>query len=404
MSDTLLNSVFALHESGKPKNFRELVELQKKTLGITSDFELSKMVGIPNNTLVRLLDGETQKPDLFSVLKISQFLGIELNELVEVYASSLPAESIGELEIAAKANYILKNFNLQALKKIKFIKDVTDFKAIDERITKFFNLRSIYLYSQDVLPPILFSKIKRYSNDEMLLLWRMGAYAQFEKLNNPNEYDRNALLALIPKIRAFTQYEETGLLMVIRALYKIGVTVIVQQYLPLTGTRGASLIVNDKPCIVITDYKKTYATLWFTLLHELCHVLMDYNELKSWTIHCSGEQAITNDLFNEPRANEFAHERLLPKNKLDYIRPMINSPSLVSQFASKNKIHPGIIYSFYCYQEKEKNGADTYQSYQHFFGKSEIAIKMIKLNPFSEEQENVNDGVEKIKHIYEFTA
>lgn len=404
MADQLLTGAFNLQNGDKPKSFRELVEQRKNVLGIGSDFELSKMVGIANNTLVRIIDGENKKVDLFSVLKISQFLGIELSDMVEVYAASLPPESVGELEIAAKANYILKNFNLTALKKLKFIKDVTDFKAIDERITKFFGLRSIYLYSQDILPPTLFSKIKRYTNDEMLLLWQMGAYAMFEKFNNPNAYDRDALVALIPKIRAYTQYEETGLLMVIRALYKIGITVIVQQYLSLTSTRGASFIVEGKPCIVITDYKKTYATLWFTLLHELCHILMDYKELVSWGSHCSGEQAITNDLFNEERANEFAHERLFPKNKLDYIRPMISSPSLVNQFAAKNKVHPGIIYSFYCYQEKMRSGADAYAFYQHFFGKSDIAIKMIKVNAFSEEQVTVDEGIDKIKTIYEYTS
>ena len=402
MDSLLLSNLFSA-DNGRPQSFRELVDQRKAVLGIGSDFELSKMVGMANNTMVRLIDGENEKADLFSVLKISQLLGIELSEMIGVYASSLPPESIGQLDVAAKANYILRNFNLPALKKIKFIKDTTNFKEIDERITKFFGLRSIYLYSQDILPPTLFSKIKRYSNDEMLLLWRLGAYSQFEKMENPNEYDKEALVALVPKIRAYTQHEESGLLMVIRSLYRIGVTVIVQQYLPLTQTRGGCFVVNDKPCIVITDYKKTYATLWFTLLHEICHILWDWKELVSWGSHCSGEMTLTNDLFNEDRANEFAHERLLPKNKLDYIRPMISSPSLVRQFAAKNKVHEGIVYSFYCYEESLKKN-EVYHKYHHFFGKSEPAISMIKLNPFNEGQEVVHDGVEKVKHIYEFAS
>jgi Zn-dependent peptidase ImmA (M78 family) len=200
----------------------------------------------------------------------------------------------------------------------------------------------------------------------------MGAYAQFEKINNPNPFDKNALLALVPQIRAFSQYEESGLLMVIRALYKIGVTVIVQEYMSTTSIRGASFLIDGKPCIAITDYMKTYATLWFTLLHEICHVLFDFEELQSWEFHFTGEKgSLTADLFNEDRANEFAHERLFPKNKLAYIKPMIKSPSLVNAFAAKNKVHPGIIYSFFCFDEKLKSGKDHYPYYHHLFGKSE---------------------------------
>ena len=404
MSDSLLTGAFNLLDSVKPKNFRELVEQKKIELNIGSDNELSKMVSIPYNTLSRLVDGETKKADMFSVLKISQFLGIAQDDMIQVFAASLTPESIGELEIAAKSNYILRNFNLDTLRKIGFIKKTDDFRAIDKRITTFFCLPSIYLYSQDILPPMVFSKIKRYSNDEMLLLWKMGAYAQFEKLSNNNEYDKDALLALIPKIRAFTQYEESGLLMVIRALYKIGITVIVQQYISQTSVRGASLIVDGKPCIVITDFMKNYATLWFTLLHELCHILFDYDGLVSWSVHCSGEQALAQDLFNEERANDFAHERLFPKNKLDYIKPMIKNPSLVNQYAEKNKVHPGIIYSFYCYDEKIRNGKDTYSQFHHLFGKSEVAIKLIRQNHLiGQEKETIYDDLESLKYIYEYS-
>ena len=398
-----LESVFKGLESKKP-SFRQLVESRKKELKIASDLELSKMVNIPNNTLRRLIDGETEKTDLFSILRVCHLLGISEVDMIQNYAASLPPKDIGELETVGKANFILKNFNLPLLRKMKFIKSTTNFKEIDEKITKFFGLKSIYLYTQDILPPVLFTKIKRYSNDEMTMLWQMGAYAQFDKFENPNEYDKEAFLSLVPKIRSYTQYEETGLLIVIRALYRIGVTVIVQQYLSTTSIRGASFIVNKKPCIVITDIGKAYSTLWFTLLHEICHILWDYEELKSWGIHCTGEGTVlSNDLFNENRANEFAQERLLPKNLLDFISPMIKSPATVNDFALKNKVHAGIIYSLYCYNEKIKNNKDYYAQYQHLFGKSDIAVSMIRLSLLDEKKESVYEGLEHLKYIYEFT-
>lgn len=404
MDNSLLKTAFNILDSEKPKTFRQLVEEKKTELRIGSDHELSKMVGIPINTLTRLLDAQNQKADMFSVLKVSQYLGIDLTNMVEVYASSLKPEFVGQLDIAAKANYILRNFNLPVLKKLKFIKNVTDFEHIDKRITSFFGLSSIFLYSQDIISPVLFSKIKRYSDDDMQRLWTIGATAQFERLNNPNTYDADLLTSLIPKIRPYTRNEETGFIMVVRALYKIGVTVIVQKYLANTSIRGGTLLVNDKPCVVITDYKQNYSTLWFTLLHELYHVLSDYKELKTWGVHLSGEHTMFSDLFKEDKADEFAHERLFPKIKMDHIRSMIKSPAAVSDYAEKNNVHPGIIYSFYCYEEKIKNGKDCYALYQHYFGKSEPAVKLIKLNPFNDETESMWEGLDTIQRIYEYSS
>lgn len=403
IADSILTSSF--NTTNTSKTFRQLVDEKKFELGISSDNELSKMMDIAYNTLVRLIDTENQKADLFSILKVSRFLGIQLNDIVDIYITSLKPEFVGEIDIAERSNYILNNFNLTALKKIGFIKNTHDFKSINDRILKFFNISSIYLYSQDVVSPTLFSKIQRYSSDEMRKLWILSATAQFEKFNNPNPYDNEKLIALIPKIRPYTRNIETGLLMVIRALYRIGVTVIVQKYLTLTSIRGATFMINDKPCVVITDYKQNYSTLWFTLMHELYHVLFDLKELKSWTFHLSGDNVeLSKDLFKEDLANEFAHERLIPQNKLDYIKPLIRQTSVVNNFAEKLNVHAGIIYSFYCYQEKVNRNIDNYAFYQHYFGKSEDAIRLIKINQFQEENTTVFDGLDTVQKIYEYSA
>ena len=396
----LNNEIFIRVASEHSVSFRDLVDTKKAQFKISSDYEFSKMVGIPNNTLVRLIDGETQKVDLFSILKVCQFLGIDINEMAEIFVASLDSEFVGELSLATKANFILRNFNLNALKKIGFIKSTTDFKAIDRKITRWFGIDSVNQYA-DELPPTLFSKIKQYTPDEMRIMWIVAAIAQFKKWDNPNPYDRSALFALIPKIRPYTRDEEAGFVMVVRALYRAGVTVIVQKYLANTAVKGACFVVNGKPCVVITDWRGKYSTLWFTLIHELYHVLFDLEALKSWNFHLSGEYDLSNDLFKEDMADSFARDRLFPKGKLDIIRPMIDSPAYVEQFAAKQQVHPSIIYDFHCYEEKVARGRDVYARYQQYFGSSEKAIELVKTNPF--ERESVYDGLDVIQKIYEFS-
>jgi HTH-type transcriptional regulator / antitoxin HigA len=72
---------------------------------------------------------------------------------------------------------------------------------------------------------------------------------------------------------------------------------------------------------------------------------------------------------------------LLPKEKLDFVKHLINSPALVAEYAKKNKVHPSIIYSFYCYEEKKQNGKDFYGLYQKYFGKPDKTLQAVKTHP-----------------------
>lgn len=391
MPDILLNEIYKILGQDSVSTFQDLIEERKAALGITNNLEFSKMVKIPNNTLARIIKGDNQKVDLFSVLKISEFLGLNLQEIIQIYVASLKSDSVGELESSRKANFIIRNFDLKGLKNAGFIKSHTDIHGVEERIVKFFGLDTIFDYSSDI-GAVLFSRTKSLSQDKMREFWVRSAYYQFEKIDNPNEFDREKLLAVIPKIRPYTRFEEKGFLTVIKALFNIGITVIVQSYLTKTQVRGGTFIVKDKPCIVITDYNKSYPTLWFALLHELYHVLFDLEELKTWKYHLTGEMDI--NLFKEDYADYFACETLFPQEKLTYISHMITSPHIVSEYAEKHKIHPGIIYAFYCYEESKK-GVDKYVMYQKFFGKSDKAINVVKTDPW--QQETIFEEIEKIK-------
>src|SRR5690606_35632011 len=138
-----------------------------------------------------------------------------------------------------------------------------------------------------------------------------------------NTYNRERLKDTIANMKPYSQDVTNGLYTVCRALYNIGVTVIFQNYLSTTHVRGATFIVKDKPCIVITDYLKRYPTLWFTLLHELHHVLFDYDTVKSNTYHLSDDE----DLFLiEEKANGFARDYFMPIESFHYIKNYIKNP------------------------------------------------------------------------------
>lgn len=398
MREKILNEIYELLESDSSVSLKELVSQRMNELGITSFRQLANLVDIQHNTLDRLLSGDTQKVDLFSMIKLDEFLGIGISQIVSVYVNSLRPEFVGELVRARNVSYIIKQFDLTGLKKAGFIDSTTDFEHIERRITRFFELDSIVEYDREI-GEVLFSRTKTHSDDKMRDFWVRSAIHQFKRYENPNDYNRAALLTLITKIRPYTRFEEKGMFTVMKALYNIGVTVIVQSYLAKTQVRGGTFVVNGKPCIVVTDYNKSYATLWFALLHEVFHVCYDFEDLKQGFVYHLSEDARDLQLMREDDADYFAREMLFRQEKLDYISHAINSPSIVAAYAEKHSVHPAIIYAFYCYYEKKQNNKDLYAQYQQYFGKPDKALQMVRSNPW--DKETIWQEIETFKKRFE---
>jgi len=363
-----------------------------------SERQLSTILDIERPSLKRLKEGEAQKLDLLTALKLIQFLGLEVDEFIKLYVSTLPKESIGSLERVRKANYLVEHFDLKTLKKIGFISSTTNYEEVEQKITLQFGLSSIFEYSLEVAYP-LFSRGKRSFADKMLEYWVKSAYAKFGEINNPNRFDKAGLESLIPKIRPYSRDVERGMLTVIKALYNLGITVIVQPYLMKTHVYGMTMMVNGKPCIALSNYYNKYPTLWFTLMHEIAHVFYHMDKVATLGYHVSGHD----DLYlMEPEANLFAREILFSEEKLNYIKPFIDTYRVVEKYAEQNKVHPSIIYGIYIRSQEDANPGNDYgylyakyNSYMNI--NPESTIKAVNTAIWG----NVKEDAQKVKQAFE---
>lgn len=393
--DSVLSEIYKLLEQDSEKTLRDIFDKKIEEFGI-SLFGISKLINIDKSTLSRIIAGDSQKVDLFNLLKISQFLNVSVEEITQIYVSSLKPEFVGELEIARKANYLIKNFDLAALEKIGFIKNKNNVREIEKRIVTFFGLNSLFEYDSEI-SGVLFSKTKKSSHDKMREMWVRSAHFQFKKIDNQNTFDLDQLKLLIPKIRPYTRIEEGGLITVIKALYNVGVTVIVQQYLAKTQIMGGTFVIDNKPCIVLTNYNKRYPIVWTALMHELYHVMYDFEDLKSWKYHLTGEPDLL--LMREEEADFFASEVLLSEEKLNYIKHFINNNSLVESFAKDNGIHSSIIYHLYCLNQEKENHNSVWGIYSKYIPSSEKALRKVSKNPFN--KETILEEINEIKTVLE---
>lgn len=397
INDGFMTEIYSLLSQGNSSiDIPALIDKKMVELDL-SERQLSTILGIERPSLKRLKAGETQKVDLLTALKLIQFLGLEVDEFIKLYVSTLPKDSIGSLERVRKANYLVEHFDLKTLKKIGFIENPTDYEEIEKKIVSQFNLSSIFEYSLEVAYP-LFSRGKRPFADKMLEYWVKSAYSKFLEIKNPNRFDKAGLESLIPKMRPYSRDVEFGMLTVIKALYNLGITVIVQPYLMKTHIYGMTMMVEGKPCIALSNYYNKYPTLWFTLMHEIAHVFYHLDKVSALGYHVSGND----DLYlMEPEANLFAREMLFSEEKLNYIKSFIDNYMVVEKYAEQNKVHPSIIYGIYLRSLEDTNpGSDysaLYAKYNSFMNISpDATIKAVNTKVYG----NVKEDSERVKQAF----
>ena len=136
----------------------------------------------------------------------------------------------------------------------------------------------------------------------------------------------------VKHIYEYTTDEIHGYEKVILVLYNLGVTVLTQPYVSGTGKYGATMIIDGKPCVVITDMNKKYHKLWLSLLHELYHILNDYDMLQKIAYHITTKD--NPDLFlNEDSADTFALNMLIKQSDREELPQIIRLSHMVMKAA-----------------------------------------------------------------------
>lgn len=393
--DSLLQSVF--QDESKVLDLRQLFEEKLLEYDISKTKALN-ILSIDKDVFDEIVSGTAKQPSIINILKISQFLEVELDDVVVAVLKNQSPENIAALEKTKKVSFIVKNFDVKKLSKIGFFKDSDDVDVLIERILTFFGFENISEFENELARP-LFSQGKRKFSDKMKDFWINSAYQCFKNINNRNEYNREHLKELIVKIKPYCQDVENGLLTVCKALYNIGVTVIIQHQLVNTQVRGGTFVVNGKPCIVLTDLFKKYPTIWTTLIHELHHVLYDLEIIEKTKFHLTGDP----DLFLiEERADDFSMEYFCGIEKFNFIKGHINNRFIVERFAREMEIHVSFIYSAFRFYQDKFYKKNYYSAFNEFFPSYSLAIN--KINPITWDVSSLKEVSLKIKQIFELNT
>jgi HTH-type transcriptional regulator / antitoxin HigA len=278
------------------------------------------------------------------------------DEFVEIHSALIEKNFSEKSTPTNKKRFIKENFDLAVLRKSGFISSITDFEEIERKIVTYFGLATIFEYKKRSFdtalsaPSLVSEKITKSA--PVRDFWLTSAKSLASKIDNPYQYDRKNLVNFFPQLKWFSTNEELGLINAISHLFRLGITVVFQPRLSMLYLRGATFAVNNKPVIALTDYKGFYPTIWHCLIHELFHVLFDWEKISkdAYSVHTSDDtdEILTMD-ENELEADDFARKFLFSQDKLDAVSPFIYNQKYIEEVAKNNDIHPSIIHAYYAH-------------------------------------------------------
>jgi HTH-type transcriptional regulator/antitoxin HigA len=354
MGENLFNIDELLQGAFKKEALKDIFENKLDELKLTKT-SVQEILGIPYRTLKGVLEGTQKVVDVMNLIKLADFLQMPKEEVFRLYTDALQKRNPMSRSSPDAIRFIQENFDPTVLKKAGLIDDVSDYHHIEQRIVKRLGFKSIFEYQKPSIDVAFSSGLFKPKNLLTRLFWIRVAICRLEEMDNPNDFNKDILLKYIPHIRQHTMNVSRGLTEVVRALYKIGITVIFQPPLQGLQLRGATFNVNDRPCIVLTNYRGFYSTLWFCLMHEIFHVVFDWKDIKENRYHLTDDDVEELTVQErEKEADKFASDYLFSKEKLATIKSKLNNEAFVKGIAKANDIHESMIYSSYAFETNDR--------------------------------------------------
>ena len=311
-----------------------------------SQAELAERIGRSVPKLNELIKGKapiTQE----TATRLEYVLGVPADfwlNLEREYQSEL--HKIKQLEYLKHLTTWLKSFPISIMKKWNILPDTKDKTVLAESLLKFFRVASPNEWASIYKDTSLAFKIalKHTAEPEAISVWLRLGEVQAKNVS-VNNFNKKRLRASLPEIKNICyQAPEDWLQKLQKIFAEGGVALVYTPSISKAPIYGATRWVknNTVPLIQVTDRHKDYNSFWFTLYHELGHIL--YHGKKD--IFIEGLEYIEQDNKKEKEADNFAARMLMAEKEKEELFKYPNySVRIISLLSEKFMIHESILVS-----------------------------------------------------------
>lgn len=283
----------------------ETIKENMEVLGMTQK-ELATRMGITEKHLSNILNGKAPITydtalNLEKVIGPSAEFWMELESGYQLDKARLDKENEMVIDLD-----ILKSIKYKEMSKRKWVKETTDRRQRVANCRKFFGVANLSLISKTT--SVMFRKNEMGTEKNLnIIAWLREAELEGMKVNT-EDFDKNKLKKLIPVFRQLTLESASEFYPKMKKLCAdCGVALVLVEDLPGNGISGATIWRNGKAILALTVRGKRADIFWFTLFHELAHIINHKKEQCDINFDKN-----TGDL--EKQANEIAREYLIPND------------------------------------------------------------------------------------------
>lgn len=300
-----------------------------------SQKELSRRLFIPEQQVQRYEIERYRSISLGNLVRVARTLGVQLSANLPDQAVEpwLPAYEMTQ----AEAQKVLKHARAQGwLEKA----DQSDESGLSQL------KRTVAEHVADHGTPSLLRtglNVEDHSGDWLLLTWKaqVTRQAQFEIQRTKPKY--KALdVSWVMELARLSAHED-GPKLAQELLADHGIVLVIERQITGMSVDGAAFLVDETPVIGMTLRHDRIDNFWFTLMHELGHVILHYRTGLSSGFFDSTEDFAVDEF--ERQADEFASNILIPEEL--WVRSparIAKSPEPIEKLAAQLGIAPEIVF------------------------------------------------------------
>lgn len=299
-----------------------------------SQKEFAARMDMSEKHISKLINGEVQLTPEVAV-RLEVVLGVPAkfwNNLEAIYREKLikvKAENAMEADEA-----LAKQLPYNEMAKFGWVPEARESKEKVINLRKYFEVVELSLLENTQITRIACRRLAITEKGDFALM----AWAQKAKLEARNiqtaPINIKGLINAIPKIREMTVMKPKDFCPKIKSLLAdCGIALIFLPHLKGSFLQGASFMDGGKIVVGLTARGKDADKFWFSLFHELAHIILG---------HIGQVNGTTED--DELGADAWARDTLIPMEVFDDFRDKSNySATSICKFAKQQGIAPGIV-------------------------------------------------------------
>ncbi|MEV4689065.1 ImmA/IrrE family metallo-endopeptidase [Microbacterium sp. LWH3-1.2] len=227
--------------------------------------------------------------------------------------------------------------------------------AVAAKLLSFFEVASPHAFAKTWLEPQASYKRSQIHviDTNLTALWlRLSELQAAELIDKAPPYDPTKLRDVAAELpRLTTQGPRVAFQRAQDLLLEAGVVLVFVAELPNTRISGVSRWIHKTPMIAVTSRYKTLDSLWFTLLHEVAHVLLHPKRSTFVDDFRANDDADA----QETAANRFAEEHLIPGAYRDALLSATTT-STIRSIAHDLRVSPSLVAGQWAFLTKTWNG------------------------------------------------